>query len=643
VDDVKILQFFLIGICSTLSLAALQPNPPNWPISDISTGGVFVFDPEDTTAQATINQIYAINGGYIDNGQFSSKRYALLFKPGEYANLTVPVGYYTSIIGLGKEPSDTKLFEVVCQQGNPDPRIGALNTFWRSAENFSMTPTKSYWGNGPICMLWAASQATALRRVHLTGANGNLVLYQYVAPHHFAGFSSGGFMADCTINGMVMSGSQQQWFTRNSDMAQWKDGVWNIVFLGCQGAPASHCGQPLPYTNVEKTPSIAEKPYIVMEASTGKYFLMLPDIEQDKIGSSQSQVQQVSVQSIDFEKVFVAAPTDSAATITSRIDEGYHIILTPGIYSLDDSIKINTEGLCLLGIGFPTLISTKGQPCITVGAASGIRIGGVLLEAGAVPANGGATPVLLQWGAIGDNPTNGFLYDCYTRVGGHTHSKESQVAADLMVQINSANIVCDNLWLWRADHDIGGLVENGDNPCNIGFQVNGNNVSVYGLAVEHTLQDLVQWNGDNGKTYFFQAEYPYDVTEAYATQKYVAYRVSSDVNSHHVWGAGVYCFFRDNPVWVNSGIITPEKPNIQFVNSLTVFLDGKGGILHVINDLGNQVDKKVQSTPAYYCSPFSAVFKDDTVWINSRRGTPVGANIHFVNSWIAFLTGARSR
>jgi len=36
----------------------------------------------------------------------------------------------------------------------------------------------------------------------------------------------------------------------------------------------------------------------------------------------------------------------------------------------------------------------------------------------------------------------------------------------------------------------------------------------YGLAVEHAEQDLTVWNGERGRTYFYQSELPYGVTQA---------------------------------------------------------------------------------------------------------------------------------
>ncbi len=598
------LRFFLMSFLCSQAVMSLQPNPPQWPPADVTEGGVFVFDPQDPPAvvQAIVNKAFEINGGQTDNGQFSPNRYAFLFKPGSYPNLTVPIGYYTSVIGLGLKPDDTNIFEVVCQEGNYLYTVGALNTFWRSAENFAMTPTKSYWDNGPICMLWAVSQASPLRRIHLMGANGNLCLFQYFPPFSGAGFSSGGFLADSQIEGQIFAGSQQQWFTRNTAMAGWQNGVWNIVFLGCIGAPASNCGGVLPpnipSTTIAETPLIAEKPYITIDPA-GLYSLVIPGIETNKVGPTlfNPLLNPPGTRVIPFEQVYVASPTDSASKINFMINcKGYHVVLTPGIYNLEIPIKVKRDDICILGIGFPTLVSANGNSCIKVGSVDGVRIAGILLEAGTETA-----PTLLKWGRKGDKPSSGFLYDCFARVGGMNNSRIVQVKAKEMVQINSDNIVCDNLWLWRADHDVGGIVVNGDNPCDTALEVNGDNVIAYGLAAEHTLKDIVQWNGNFGRVFFFQAEYPYDVTqENYGNPGYVAYRVAPNVTNHQAWGVGVYSFFRDDIVFVNSGFSTPVTPNILFTTAFTRWLNGYGGILHVINNTGAAVDM-VSPGPVYQC------------------------------------------
>lgn len=84
-----------------------------------------------------------------------------------------------------------------------------------------------------------------------------------------------------------------------------------------------------------------------------------------------------------------------------------------------------------------------------------------------------------------------------------------------MVEVNSGNVVIDNTWLWRADHSVKGLVKNGENPVDTGLRVNGNDVIGYGLKCEHTLKNLLEWNGNNGQTFFFQSEFPYDVDQSY--------------------------------------------------------------------------------------------------------------------------------
>jgi len=598
--------------CLNLCCTAVEPNPPTW-TGSVANGGVFVFDPANAASNAqTIADIFAINGGSPDLGQWSDKRYALLFLPGTH-EYDVNVGYYTSVIGLGESPDDTIIGNsngggVICQEGNlEDFTIGALNTFWRSAENFRTEPNGNQgweWTTGIEGFLWAVSQAAPLRRVHVAGTNPNLYLYEYVkdSGDPAAGYASGGFMADCQVEGVTDSGSQQQWLARNVSTGSWPNGAWNINFLGSTGAPASNCGSG-PFVNVTATPIIAEKPYITYDS--GKYYLQIPPVETNKIGSTFDQNPPIAPTTVDFENVYVATESDTAATINAKLASGLHVVLSAGSYQLDDSIVVNNANTVVLGIGFPTLISTTGKPCIIVGSASGIRIGGILLQAGET-----TTSTLLQWGSPGDNPANGFLYDCFARVGGTNNpTTEPQLKATSMVTINSNNIVCDNLWLWRADHygipgnTSGGLVKNGDNPCQNACIINGDNVTAYALAVEHTLEDICVWNGDNGRTYFFQCEYPFDVTESYATSNYVAYRVNTSVLNHTAYGVGVYSFFRDYDVTVNTAISTPTGSGIQFFSSLTVFLNGNGGINHVINQLGNAVNMSTIGVPNYYCNP----------------------------------------
>ena len=164
-----------------------------------------------------VKAAFAKNGGHVpaNNGQFSTERYAFLFKPGNYS-ADVPVGYYTSIYGLGESPNDV-VFNgdkgVYAEEGDYQYEGGALCTFWRSAENFRTTSSHDWQvGKG---MIWAVSQAAPLRRVVV---DNDLNLFEYQPPATAAGYSSGGYIANSKVNGDIRFGSQQQFCVRNVDL-----------------------------------------------------------------------------------------------------------------------------------------------------------------------------------------------------------------------------------------------------------------------------------------------------------------------------------------------------------------------------------------------------------------------------------------
>lgn len=349
--------------------------------------------------------------------------------------MNVKVGFYTQVMGLGNTPKDVTLSSLQSPDGSSNPHNGALCNFWRSAENVQVNSHT----------IWSVSQASPIRRLQI---NNNLDLSQ-------RGYSSGGFMADVYTTGTVNSGSQQQWMSRNSHFGRWQGGSWNMVFSGCQGAPQTHCSNRGggPYTNVQASPMIAEKPYIT--ESGGKYTLNKPHVEHNKVGVTANWQ---NSEKIDFSHVYVAHEGDSAATITSKLDQGLHVVMQPGNYYLSDSIKVNKANAVVLGIGMATLISNTGKPCIEVGNVEGVRIAGVLLQAGTHKA-----PTLLKWGSSKNNgnaQNPGVASDVFARVGGRNNPHSGQTSADSMIEINSGNVIVDNTWLWRADHDVTGSVRN---------------------------------------------------------------------------------------------------------------------------------------------------------------------------------------
>jgi hypothetical protein len=549
---------------------------------------VIVFDPTMPTSQiqATVDTIASKQ---VSN-QFGTDRYALLFKPGTYGSSSDPlnfqVGYYTSIAGLGRSPGDVVINGSVYVHNQCDGSFcTALNNFWRSLSNLTINVTTPNFGcyTGEF---WAVSQAAPMRRVDV---NGFATLMDYCTQPSFA---SGGFIADSRFNDTIVNGSQQQWLVRNSALDNWTNGVWNQVFSGVVGAPAecfpaqASCGGP--YTTLPRSPVTREAPYLYVD-SDGNQNVFVPSVQTSSSGTTWADGATPGT-SISIDQFYVAKPSDSAATINSALRTGRNLILTPGIYHLDQSISVTRPDTVVLGLGFPTLIPTNGNAAMTIARAKGIMISGVMFDAG--PVN---SPVLLQVGsghARSDNESSdpSTLSDVFFRIGG---AEPGSATTSLVV--NSNNVILDDIWAWRADHGNG--VGWTSNTADTGVIVNGDNVTAYGLFVEHYQKYETIWNGNGGTDVFFQNEMPYDPpnqaawTEAPGVDGWAAFKVDDAVTSFHGYGMGSYSFFNQgvNIYAAHAFEVPTTLPPGSLHNLLTVFLDpshGLGGILNVVNDTG---------------------------------------------------------
>lgn len=528
---------------------------------------VLIFDPSMTNIQSRIDAVFRQQ----ERSQFGSNRYAYLFKPGKY-ELDVQVGFYMQVLGLGKSPDDVAITGAVRSKARWMANSNATCNFWRCVENLSVTPTQDQNVN-----IWAVSQATALRRVHVKGSM-NLC---------DGGWSSGGFIADCKIDGQVNSGSQQQWLSRNAEWGNWKGANWNMVFVGIANPPAGRWPEP-PYTVIEKTPVIREKPYLFIDES-GHYFVMVPSLTTNGTQGITWSGGTTPGTPIPIDQFHLAHPeADNAASINAALSQGKNLLFTPGIFHLENSIRVTRPGTVVLGLGYPTLLVDKGTPALVISDVDGVKLGGLLIEAGA-----SNSPTLLQVGEPGSRVSHAaapvFLWDIFCRVGGAQAGK-----TDCMVTINSHNTVGDNFWLWRADHGRGAGWTS--NPNKNGLIVNGNDVTIYGLFVEHTQEYQTIWNGNGGRVYFYQSELPYDPPSQDAWKHgpvngYASYKVADSVTTHEAWGLGIYCVFYAAPVVEENAIETPTAPGVKMHHMVTIRLSGRpnSGINHVINGSGASV------------------------------------------------------
>ncbi len=566
------------GFNDTASSYHVLTAPSTIPTSDTPDFGpnVQVFDPSTpaTTIQAAIDN--AFNAQYQSpTAQFGAQRYAFLFKPGTYTP-NARLGFYTTIEGLGQNADDVKINgSITVDSGwNYGDTANATQNFWRSAENLAVTPT-----GGTV--VWAVSQAAPLRHVHVVG---NL----HMGPTNQGngqGYSSGGFIADSKVDGIVSTGSQQQWYTRDSNVGQWYDGVWNSVFSGVVGAPAQAFPSP-PYTTLATTPASREKPYLYID-SAGKYHVWVPSLRTNASGATWASGSTPGT-SIPMSQFYVAKPSDTAATINAALAAGLNLFFTPGVYSLNQTINVTRANTVVLGLGFPTLQPVGGVNAMTVADVDGVKIAGLLFDAGTTN-----SAALLSLGSATSgtshaaNPTT--VQDVFFRVGGGVAGK-----ATASLVVNSNDAIVDDIWAWRADHGsaaTGWTINTGNN----GVVVNGARVLATGLFVEHYQQYQVLWNGENGKTIFFQNEMPYDVPSQAAWTSgngngWAAYKVGANVQNHEMWGVGSYCFFNIGGTNTNinaaRGFEVPNAAGVKVHDALTVSLGGNGTISNVVNNSG---------------------------------------------------------
>ena len=341
------------------------------------------------------------------------------------------------------------------------------------------------------------------------------------------------------------------------------------------------------YTVVAETPVIAEKPYLFIDQS-GHWFVFVPEVSVQGTRGITWAKTPTAGKAIPLEEFYLAHPgRDSAASLNAALAAGKNLLFTPGVYPLEASLLISRPGTIVLGLGFPTLRPEQGTAAITIADADGIRVGGFLLEAGPR-----VSPTLLQvgQGGSGSHATAPvFLYDLFCRAGGAMAG-----ATRCFVTIDSNNVVGDNFWLWRADHGRGAGWTS--NPNANGLIVNGRDVTLYGLFVEHCQEYQTLWNGDGGRVYFYQSEMPYDPPSQAdwshdGVDGFASYKVAAGVKTHEAWGLGVYSVFFSAPVVAENAFETPVGPGIQLHHMVILRLNGKpgSGIRHVLDGRGDSV------------------------------------------------------
>jgi hypothetical protein len=593
------------------------------PDAETATFGPDVCVFKDTMSQSAIQaDLNAIATQQVPlASQFDSGRYSVFFEPGTYGSAASPlvfqVGYYTQVAGLGSQPSSTVIngaidvFNNLCTAGTQD--CNADDNFWRSLSNIDLNvdlpstppayapPNLDPFGAGCAnsADFWAASQAAPMRRVIV---NGNVVTQDYCANHNFA---SGGFVADSQISGALDFFGNQQFLVRDSSIGgangcgASNGGLWNMVYAGVTGAPAPMFGGQCEQNTVLPSSSATEEePFLYTDAS-GNFNVFEPSPRSNASGTSWSSGSEAG-KSLPLSSFFVATPGTSDAAIDFALLTGKNLILTPGVYNVSFPIIVSRPNTVVLGLGFATLVPSRGITPMVVAPNTGVKVSGLIFDAGSVN-----SPVLLSVGtplrdagAASDPDT---IQDVFFRVGG---AETTTTSATVSLLDNASNSIIDDVWAWRADH--GNNVGWTENKGDTGLVVTGNNVTAYGLAVEHYQKSEVLWTGQGGTDVFFQNELPYDVpsqsawNESSTFSGYPAFQVGSRVKTFQGYGMGSYVVFIDTPATLNvtAAFQAPQAPGVKFTDVFGLWIGGSGGLDSIINGTGGPATSTSDPTVA---------------------------------------------
>jgi hypothetical protein len=594
--------------------AVLDPAPPAaslCPGASTASFGANVCVFSDSMSQAQVqSDLDAIATAQVPVGsQFDSQRYAVFFEPGTYGSAADPlvfqVGYYTQVAGLGAMPQDTVINGVIdvlnnlCTPGTVF--CNADDNFWRSLSNLTLNVTRpatppAYappaldpFGAGCVnsADFWAASQAAPLRRVIV---NGSLVFQDYCANNNFA---SGGFIADSAISGNLNFFGNQQYMVRDSSIGGANgcpNGLWNMVYSGVQGAPAPvFTGQCQQNTVLAASPVSEEAPFLYTDADGG-FQVFVPAVQANTSGPSWAGGTEAG-RSLPLSSFFIATPDTPVLAIDVALALGKNLVLTPGVYDLSAPIIVSRPGTVVLGQGFATLVPRRGNAALVVLPNTGVKISGLIVDAG--PVN---SPVLVSVGtplpAPGAAANPDLISDMFFRIGGAETTATSATASLLD---NASGSIIDDVWAWRADHgnDVGWTANTGAT----GLVVTGDDVTAYGLAVEHYQKSEVVWTGQGGTEVFFQNELPYDPPSQAdwmrsATQNgFPAFLVGSGVTTFQGYGMGSYVVFIQTTATLHDAeaFQAPAVPGVRFSDVFGVWISGSGGLDSIVNGVGGPV------------------------------------------------------
>ena len=588
----------LLAMLLCLVLAGAQPAAADDTNPDFGPN-VTIIDPSMSTAD--INALIAP----VSGNQYRQ----IFFKPGTYGSaagqedpstatdvINAILNPNTAIAGLGKLPKDT-LINGALHVESTSPMMGALGTFARTLTNLSINPIQN--GMPAHSMRWLTSQTCLWRRVHL---NGDVDVAGWPDPN--GTYAWGNMFANSWIEGTIHSGHARNtatsqgtkgngmYYVRDSKIGGFDGESVIYLFSGVKGAPATDF-DPGDKVNVARTPVTREAPFLYLD--NGHYKVFVPNARINTSGVNW-QISRWTGRSISLNDFYIAMPTDTAATLNDQLAQGKHLLLTPGLYNLDAPLQINRRNAVVMGLGFATLMPTAGNAAVIVGDVPGVILAAFSVNAGTVNSD-----VLVRIGTLkgakkgnAANPT--LLSDVHISVGNPGLATTSEV-------INQNHVLIDSAWIRRGGS--GWTTSLADH----GLVVNGDDVTVLGLWIEHYQKTQMLWNGNRGRVVFLEAEPPYDPPSQAGwmngtKEGYPILKVADDVRSFKTIGFNACARFTGGgnnceDCFLSSAIETPVSRNVKYEATIVGMIMfparnsygwASGGFRSIFNDYGPEVN-----------------------------------------------------
>lgn len=453
--------------------------------------------------------------------------YAFVFHPGTYdfGGWSIPISFQTSVRGLGEKPEDTVFKN--CTIGSAKKSGHVTDIFWRDLENLVLDDDTD--------VQWYTSQECPIRRF---STKGDIILDN-------RDWSSGGFLSNVQAKS-INAHTQQQFCLKNINGKVKRSGNMNWVLINTDSDLTTWCNNG-GATSIVNGKEVYDKPFILGDGS-----IRVPK-------SFTKNGYYLDYDYFDIVNVYNAKPSDTASTINEQIGKGNAIIFTPGTYTIDEPIKLKHDYDLVIGLGWPVLKSGKSkQPVFDVTGSNCTIAGGILIDG-----ESGMPDSLVHL----HSGSGSRLFDVCCRVL-RPKSGDGVNGCNSMILVDQDNVYGENIWLWVADHQgsEGGRADSlkkwNQMRCKTGITVNGNNVRLFGLAVEHQYDVMTLWNGNNGECYFYQSEFAYGGDFANKP----SYVVDNGVANHTLVGGGAYFVadrgFNAKPN-VPTAFMCPDKSGVQ--------------------------------------------------------------------------------